>query len=409
MLIKKSLISLTIAALLATSSVYAKEDSSTKDDASKDKGINFGSPDAVDNQIAEDNKKSKPNFKTQLEQNNINMGLDYSAVYLGANNVLPGSDDSAASGMVRFYGSWNPVGVDTKESGGLVWKVEHRHSYTDTSVKDFEFGTGGLGLVTPPFSDQGTRFTNLYWKQKLLDGKATVVAGFLDITDFVDVFAMASPWTGFMNFAFSTGTTTMALPGDAALGAAGGIMLSDEYYMVGSFVDMNSDPTSILDGFDTFFSDNKYFKSVELGWTKSQGQIYVDNIHATLWHADESVEQGSTKGYGINFSASRLINKQWLPFIRAGYSQDAGTLMEKSLSAGFGYYGLGGESNNLGVAINWGQVKGSDDQYTTEVYYIMKPLDYLEVTADVQYIANPALNAIDSSTLIYGLRMRVAI
>lgn len=409
MLFKKSLISLTIAALLATSSVYAKEDSSTKDDASKNKGINFGSPDAVDNQIAEDNKKSKPNFKTQLEQNNINMGLDYSAVYLGANNVLPGSDDSAASGMVRFYGSWNPVGVGTKESGGLVWKVEHRHSYTDTSVKDFEFGTGGLGLVTPPFSDQGTRFTNLYWKQKLLDGKATVVAGFLDITDFVDVFAMASPWTGFMNFAFSTGTTTMALPGDAALGAAGGIMLSDEYYMVGSFVDMNSDPTSILDGFDTFFSDNKYFKSVELGWTKSQGQIYVDNIHATLWHADESVEQGSSKGYGINFSASRLINKQWLPFIRAGYSQDAGTLMEKSLSAGFGYYGLGGESNNLGVAINWGQVKGSDDQYTTEVYYIMKPLDYLEVTADVQYIANPALNTIDSGTLIYGLRMRVAI
>lgn len=409
MLFKKSLISLTIAALLATSSVYAKEDSSTKDDASKNKGINFGSPDAVDNQIAEDNKKSKPNFKTQLEQNNINMGLDYSAVYLGANNVLPGSDDSAASGMVRFYGSWNPVGVGTKESGGLVWKVEHRHSYTDTSVKDFEFGTGGLGLVTPPFSDQGTRFTNLYWKQKLLDGKATVVAGFLDITDFVDVFAMASPWTGFMNFAFSTGTTTMALPGDAALGAAGGIMLSDEYYMVGSFVDMNSDPTSILDGFDTFFSDNKYFKSVELGWTKSQGQIYVDNIHATVWHADESVEQGSSKGYGINFSASRLINKQWLPFIRAGYSQDAGTLMEKSLSAGFGYYGLGGESNNLGVAINWGQVKGSDDQYTTEVYYIMKPLDYLEVTADVQYIANPALNTIDSGTLIYGLRMRVAI
>lgn len=119
--------------------------------------------------------------------------------------------------------------------------------------------------------------------------------------------------------------------------------------------------------------------------------------------------QGSTKGFGINFSASRLIDGQWLPFVRAGYSQDAGTLMEKSISAGFGYYGLGSESNNLGVAMNWGQVKNNDDQYTTEVFYIMKPLGYLEVTADVQYIANPALSAIDSSTLIYGLRMRLAI
>ena len=404
MLIKKPFLNLTITALLATTSVYAADDN-----ASKNKGANFGSPDAVDNQIAEDNKKSKPDFKTQLEQNNVSMGVDYSTVFLGANNTLPDSDDNAGSGMIRFYGSWNPIGVGTKETGGLVWKVEHRHSYTDTTVKDFEFGTGGLGLVTPPFSDQGFRFTNLYYKQKYMDGKASFVAGFLDVTDFVDVYAIASPWTGFMNFAFSTGTTTMALPGDATLGAAGGIMLTDELYMVATLADMESDPTNILDGFETFFKDNKYFKSVELGWTKSQGQIYVDNIHATLWHADESVAQGSSKGYGINFSASRMIDGKWLPFVRAGYSQDAGTLMEKSISAGFGYYGLGGEANNLGVAMNWGQVAGSDDQYTTEVFYIMKPLDYLEVTADIQYIANPALNAVDSSTLIYGLRMRVAL
>jgi porin len=402
--INKTLLSLFISSLIATSSVLADEKSTAKN-----KGANFGSADAVDNQIAEDNKRSKPGFKTQLEQNNISMGADYSAIYLGANNVLPGSDDNAASGMLRFYGSWNTIGVGTKETGGLVWKVEHRHAYTDTSVKDFEFGTGGLGLVTPPFSDEGFRVTNLYYKQKLMDGKATVVAGFLDVTDFVDVFAMASPWTGFMNFAFSTGTTTIALPGDATLGVAGAMMLSDEYYIIGTLADMNSDPTDILNGFDTFFTENNYFKSVELGWTKSQGQIYVDNIHATLWHADESEVQGSSKGYGINFSASRLINGQWLPFVRAGYSQDAGTLMEKSLSAGFGYYGLGGESNNLGAAINWGQVANSDDQYTTEVFYIMKPLDNLEVTADIQYIANPALNVQDSNTLIYGLRVRFAI
>ncbi len=399
MLIKKTLVNFAITGLLTASSVYAQEDINT----------NFGGPDTVDNQIAEDNKISKPDFKSQLEQNNIQMGLDYSSVYLGANNVLPDADNNAASGMLRFYGSWNPIGIGTKNTGGLVWKVEHRHSYTDTSVKNFEFGTGGLGLIAPPFSDQGARFTNLYYKQKLMDGKATIVAGFLDVTDYVDVYAMASPWTGFMNFAFSTGTTTIALPGDASLGIAAGVMLSEEYYLVSTLVDMNSDPTNILDGFETFFKENKYFKSVELGWTKSQEHIYVDNIHLTLWHADESVEQGSTEGYGINFSAARLIHDQWLPFIRAGYSQDAGALMEKSISAGIGYYGLGGESNNLGFAVNWGQVKNNDAQYTSELFYIMKPLDYLEVTADVQYIANPALSVDESNVFIFGLRVRLAI
>jgi len=375
--------------------------------ANESKDPNFGGPDAVDNQIAADNEKNKPDFKSRLEANNLNIGFDYSAIAIGATEKLDGSDDFASSGMFRFYGSWNFIGGKSKNTGGLVWKAEHRHSYTDTSVKNFEFGIGGLGLVTPPFSDEGTRLTNLYYKQKLLNGKATIVAGFLDVTDFVDVFAMASPWTGFMNFAFSTGTTTIALPGDATLGVAGGVMLTDELYMVGSFVDMNSDPTDPFDGFNTFFDDNKYFKSVELGWTKSQGQIYVDNIHFTLWHADESEMQGTTKGQGINFSASRLIDGKWLPFLRAGYSEDAGTLMEKSVSAGFGYYGLGGPSNNLGAAINWGEVKGSSDQYTTEVFYLMKPHPSIEVTADIQYIVNPALNP-DQDVLMYGLRARAA-
>jgi len=91
-------------------------------------------------------------------------------------------------------------------------------------------------------------------------------------------------------------------------------MLSDAYYLIGSFADMNSDPTEIADGIDSFFHDSKYFKSIELGWTKSQGQIYVDNMHVTLWHADESKKQGSSKGYGSNFSASRLIDGQVAAF-----------------------------------------------------------------------------------------------
>lgn len=366
---------------------------------------NFGGPDAVENQLKEDQKNGVKAFKESFKKHGVNFSLDYSAIALGATETTEGADDNAASGMVRFYGSWDAYQPTSKNSGSLVWKVEHRHSYTDTSVKDFEFGAGGLGLVTPPFSDQGTRFTNLYWRQKFMDGKGTAVVGFLDVTDYLDVYALASPWTGFMNFAFSTGTTTIALPGDATLGAAAGYMLTDNTYIIGGLADMNSDPKNIWEGFDTFFNDNKYFKSVELGWTKSQSDIYTDNVHLTLWHADESEVQGSTKGWGANFSASRMIDGQWLPFLRAGYSKDAGTLMEKSVSVGFGYFGLGGPQNNLGVAVNWGDVDGGSGQITTEAFYIMKPLQNFEVTADVQYIANPALNA-DEDTLIYGLRLR---
>ena len=370
-------------------------------------GVNFGSPEAVENRIAQDRADRDRPIKDRLQDNGVSMALDYSAVGVSADEVLPNSDDDASGGMVRFYGSWEAANRGESNSGSLIWKVEHRHAYSDTSVKDFLFGAGALGLVTPPFSDEGGRLTNFYWKQRFNEGRGTVIAGFLDATDYFDVYALASPWTGFLNFAFSAGTTTTALPGDATLGVAAASMLGEEWFAIGGITDMESDPTDPLEGFDTVFDESNFFKSIEIGWTSSQDQIFLDNIHLAYWHADESAVQGTTKGQGFNISASRIYGS-WLPFIRAGFSKDAGTLTESSVSTGFAYYGLGKESNNLGAAINWAEVDGSaDEQYTLEVFYFMKLGNFLEITPDIQYIKNPALNPEEDSITIYGVRARV--
>jgi porin len=364
----------------------------------------FGGPDAVPNQLNQD-EKSWGEFKEDLAKDGLRFSIDYSAIALSANETLAGADDKSAGGMLRFYGQWELTGKGSPNTGSLIWKVEHRHAYSDTTPKEFLFGAGALGLDVPPFSDEGGRLTNLYWKQRLNNGRATIVAGMLDSTDYVDVFMLASPWTGFVNFAFSTGTTTIALPGDAAVGAAGATMLGDQFFVIGGITDMNSNPTDPLEGFDTFFNGNKYFKSIEFGWTASQDKIYTDNIHVTAWHADESEVQGTDDGYGYNLSVSRLLG-QWLPFVRGGYSKDAGTLFEKSLSVGTGYLGLGGESNNLGAAINWSEVDDSDDQYTAEIFYLIQVAPSFELTPDIQWIKNPALNPEESSITILGLRAR---
>jgi porin len=369
-------------------------------------GANFGSPEAVENRITEDNRYREQPLKERLGEHGINLALDYSAVALGASDVLRGSEDSASGGMVRFYGSWHALNRGKLNSGSLVWKVEHRHTYSDTTVKDFEFAAGGLGLVTPPFSDEGGRLTNLYWKQRFNQGNSTLTAGFLDATDYFDVYALASPWTGFLNFAFSTGTTTTALPGDATLGLAAATMLGKEWFVIGGITDMESDPTDPLEGFNTLFDESHLFKSLEFGWTPSQEQIYVDNVHLSFWHADESLAQGTDKGQGVNFSASKMLGP-WLPFVRGGFSEDAGALSESSISTGFAYYGLGRETNNLGVAVNWADVEDADDdQITFEGFYFMKLGGFLEITPDIQLIMNPALNPNEDQITIYGLRVR---
>lgn len=190
--------------------------------------------------------------------------LDYTAVWQGVSESL--GDDSAGSGMVRFFGSWDLVNRDETDKGSLIWKVEHRHAYTDTPVSGLGFESGYVGLFEPPFSDQGGRLTNLYWKQTTNEGRGTFVAGFLDITDFYDVYLLASPWTGFNNFVFSTSSATADLPAEAALGAAYGHMLGEEFYFQAGIVDAESDPT---DPFGSVWENQNFYSYVEFGWTPS--------------------------------------------------------------------------------------------------------------------------------------------
>ena len=386
---------------------------------------NFGGPDAPDNLI-EDDARSKPatitkratqgwfDWKKKVQdEHGFSIGLDYTALSLTSSEKGASGDDNAASGMIRVFGSWDLVGRGTKNTGALVYKLENRHSYTDISPQAFGFDQGYVGLIEPPFSDQSTRWTNLYWRQRLNEGKATIVAGMLDVTDFVNVYALASPWTGFMNFAFSTGSAAVFIPNDAAFGIAGGAMLSDNLFLIGSLANAYTDSTKPFDTVGDFFSENEYFSSIELGWTRSQGRIYQDNMHVTLWHVDESIPAETPGGWGLAFNYSRsLDDDKWMPFVRGGYADDGGTLLQKSLSVGVGYNALG---NQLGVAANWGQPNEDsfgpdlDDQFVLEAYYRWQLTEQFAITPDIQYLKDPALNPDHDSLWVFGLRGRLAL
>jgi porin len=378
----------------------------------------------VDNTIATDdetvsritgNKLYDPWFewkKGLREKHGFAFSVDYSAAWFGTSDTP--AEGQASSGMVRFYGAWDLVGRESGNTGAFVWKVEHRHEYGAIAPSALGFNLGYAGLIEPPFSDQGLRWTNLYWRQRWSEGRWAAVAGFLDATDFVDVYALASPWTGFANFAFSTGTTTIPVPNDAAFGVGIGGMVTDTVFLIGSLVDRNADPTDPFAGFDTFFGTNEYFKTVEIGWTPSQDRIYLDNAHLTFWHADERREAGEAEGWGLNVSFTRYLGQKWMPFVRAGYANDGASLMQKSVSVGFAYQPVP-QSDVLGVGFNWGEPNedtfgpGLRDQYTTEVYYRWQLTPRFAVTPTLQFLANPALNLGLDRTWVFGIRARLAL
>ena len=379
------------------------------------------STDEVENRITLD-REANPLYESRLlaplrswrdgvaEKTGFNWSIDYSALFMGVNDS-PG-EGSASGGMVRFFGFWDLVNRGGPNKGSLNWKVEHRHKYSDIPPSALGFESGYAGIFEPPFSDQGSRLTNLYWKQYFANDKWAAVAGFLDPTDFVDVYLMASPWTGFNNFVFSTGSAAMDLPNDAALGAAAGGMVAKNVYLQAGIADANSDPTDPFDGFDSVASDSDFFKWVEIGITPGQDKIYFDNMHVTFWHIDERTN-GTPDGWGLNASWQKWIGDKWLPFIRGGYTDDSGSLLERSLSVGVGYQPVP-MRGVVGLGFNWGKPNqisfaGADDQYTTELFWRYQLTRELAVTPSLQYIKDPALNPEEDNLWVFGLRLRVAL
>jgi porin len=184
-------------------------------------------------------------------------------------------------------------------------------------------------------------------------------------------------------------------------------------------VDQNSDATDLLEGFNTFFNDREYFKHLEIGWAgASQEAYFVNNLHLTLWHADKRDALEVDRGWGGVLSFNHAIGDKWLGFARAGWSEDGGSLLERSVSIGGGYTPGGveqlGAGSQLGFGLNWGRPNRAlfgtklNDQYAAEVYYRWQVADEIAITPSVQLLINPPLNPDEDQVWVAGVRARVA-
>ena len=321
-------------------------------------------------------------WKDGLAERGFRFNLDYLALGQWSNSNL--GEGQAGGGIARFYGSWQAT-----ENGSLTFKVEHRHAYGNVAPQFFGFDGGALAITGTAFNDNGPLLTNLFWTQRAEDKSWTLQFGQLDVTDFLDVYGLVSPYTSFQNLAFNTNPTINAP--NPGLGLAGGAKLGENFYVVASLADADADPAN--PSFDVF-SDGSLFKSLEFGYTSGFDRLYFDNIHLTVWESDESADGSRPKDKGAAFSAAWFIDNKWMPFLRGGYAKDGGSILETSISAGAGYQWVPGR-DLVGLAINWGRPNettwgsGLDDQYTVEAFWRWQLGKQLAITPDLQLIVNP--------------------
>jgi len=293
----------------------------------------------------------------------------------------------------------------------LIFKIENRHtlgSYIDPKLLGSEFGYAGLTAVT--FSDAGTILSNFYWHQAAYDNRLGFVVGIVDVSDYLDVYGLVNIWTDFNNFSFTT-NPTIPVP-NQGLGAAVRWLFTPNVYVVAGIADANGNPEDTEDSVKSFFDDSEYFKHIEFGWIGSWDKRITDNIHIMAWQVDERTKVGVDDGWGMTFSFSCTYEDKWLPFLRAGYADGGGAIVDRSLSTGMGYK-LNDRNDYIGFGIGWASAQSDideikeRDQYTMETYYRLQPLPGLQIVPSLQYIRKPAFDLSNDDVFIGALRMRM--
>ncbi|WP_051238750.1 carbohydrate porin [Gaetbulibacter saemankumensis] len=343
------------------------------------------------------------------------IGGDYNSAIHGGTNTI--GDEFAASGVARLYGHWYFAGRNNPNNeGGIVFKIENRHAYTDLPIQIWgALGVGYAGTTLPVYGDDGWYQTNLYWRQSFMKGRLVFYAGYTDMKDWTDLYALISPWQGFQNLIFATGSgTTGAGYPDGSLGMMVSAFLTDDIYVVASFNDINRTNDNVFRATGDFFKKFETIKIVEVGYLPGgKKSIFSRNFHVTFWQVDESSISGTPNGWGVSGSLSWKLDNNWMPFLRGGWSEDGGALYSASASAGVGYFFP--NKDVLGIGLNWNQPSASTlapglrDQYVFETYYKWMPAAHIELTPDVQLIGNPSLNPDADLVLVGALRLRMFI
>lgn len=362
------------------------------------------------NEIQKANEKTlNPLLSRQtLDEYGLSLAADYNVLYQHLKETK--ENQNSAGGVFRFYGTWKPNNKDLSDDGKVVFMIENRHRLgTDLSPQMLLPSISVSSISGPTFSDHGTLLTNLYWNQGIDNRRLAFIAGIIDVTDYVDVFAMVNPWTDFNNLAFST-NPTIPTP-NQGLGTAIQWRVTTNYYIIAGIADANADPHNPADAFKSFFSDAEYFKHIEFGWIESYENRFSDNIHVTLWEVDAREKIDIDNGKGIALSWSRQFGS-WKPFARAGYSDGGGALVDRTISIGSGYE-IKDSEDFVGFGANWGRPDTTltdnniVNQYIFETYYRWQAMGHLQIVPDVQYIINPAYDPNKNSEWLFALRMRI--
>ena len=384
-----------------------------------DRNPPFGGPTSPNGDLEEADREMEPAFrfpaidaafqpwtkwKTQTNtEHGVQLSAHYSTLFQQLSDTIDGGDDKASAGVLRGTLQWTLTGENTDNAGSLNIMLDHRHGFRDVTPANLAGQTGYIGQTGVFYNDIGFAVINLNWQQRLNDGNSGLIIGRYDPNDYQNVLGMVNPWTIFSNLAINL-DTSVALP-DSSWGIGGGHWLNDQWYVLGGINDANGIATDDLDFFE---GGAEFYKYAHVGWSPTQAERYLKNVHVLAWHVDDRDDAGIDSAHGLAIAANWTFNDRWMPFARLGVSKGSAPIYNESFTLGL-IHKFQVRSDLVGISANYGSPpdNGLRNQTTIEAFWRFQFSQGLAITPSVQLLLDPALNPDSDSVWVWGLRFRL--
>lgn len=310
--------------------------------------------------------------------------------------------NSAAEDTLTLSATWaifrDANGID---KAGVGFQGELRGNPTSDEFTDMTHDIGSLWSPNDSTSDDYNRINQLWWGQKMFEGRFAYIIGKLDPTSYVNGnrFA-ASGNTQFFGQPFAT-NPARAFP-DNGLGAEARVMITKQWYVTGVVSDGNAN--SNYSPFKTI--EGCWFEALETGVKLNIDGLGEGNYRITGWHRD--VLEGET-GNGWALSFDQDLGDTFGAFFRYGGNDGNIIPVEHIVSGGISLQQPFGRKNDqAGIGLSWTRPSDHDlnDEYSSEIYYRLQMTQFVEFSLSAQAIFDPSAGN-QNTVGVFGARVRV--
>ncbi len=342
------------------------------------------------------------------ELTRLSLGMSYTTIYQSAPEAP--TPHYTWVGSFDLYGAWHLVDSASLGDGTLGFVYRDRNIWAPLTGNELAADVGLPWGINNSGSAGYNRFNQVWWQQSLMDKRLVIQVGKIDQTTHFNTNRVASSDGRDFLMQSLVYSQTIAFPANG-LGFNVRYWPDPRLYLDAGLADANGNPDrKPNDSIDSFL-EGHYFEAFEVGFVPDMKTISPALGEGTYrlmgWHTAEASNHGA--GSGVAFSADQELPNQMVPFMRVGYCPAGAG--RTSTEVDWGVVSVAPferPTDRLGFGASWAKptAPSTNDQFAFELFYRAQVVDGFQITPDVEFILNPALNPNSNFQAVFGIRVR---